>query len=56
MIDDLFSSQLILAPNVEQELIFSGITKLVFLENKSFEPVFVYWKDETGNYNSEPAI
>lgn len=56
MVDDIYSSQLTLSPGIIQEHNFPSVTKMVFLENKSFEPIEVYWKDENGTYNVEPVV
>ena len=55
MIDNIYTTQLVLQPDVEQEYNFPGISKVVFLENKGFEPISVYYKDDDG-YNPEPVV
>lgn len=56
MIDDIYSNSLTLAPNTPQVHSFPGVSKLVFLENKSYEPISVYWKLESGDFNDDPVV
>ncbi len=56
MLDDIYSNQITLLPNVEYTHNFPALTKMIFLENKSFEPIEIYWKNEEGEYNPNPIM